>query len=68
MPAELAKAIDGLRYGWEHRQDPAAARATLAKILRAFTTSPHTRCLYRTTTVSQWVGHVLHAHPGEDPE
>ncbi len=43
-PAELAKAIDGLRYGWEHHHNPDAAHATLAKILRAFTTSPQTRC------------------------
>jgi hypothetical protein len=48
-PAELAKAIDGLRYGWEHLQDPDAARETLAKILRTFTTSTQTRCLNRTT-------------------
>ncbi|MFI7643402.1 hypothetical protein [Nonomuraea sp. NPDC049400] len=42
--AELGKVVDGLRYGWEHRQDPGAAQATLAKMLRAFTTSSDIRC------------------------
>lgn len=44
-PAELAKTVDALRYGWEHHQNPGTAQATLAKILRAFTTSPQTRIL-----------------------
>ncbi|MFG1858929.1 hypothetical protein ACGFJT_44340 [Actinomadura geliboluensis] len=42
--AELGKAVDGLQYGWEHRQDPNAAQTTLTKLLRAFTTSSNVRC------------------------
>ncbi|MGP4027163.1 hypothetical protein [Actinomadura sp. 3N407] len=42
--AELGKAVDGLLNGWEHRQDPSAAQTTLAKLLRAFTTSSNVRC------------------------
>jgi hypothetical protein len=42
--AELGKVVDGLRYGWEHRQDPGTAQATLANMLRAFTTSSDIRC------------------------
>jgi hypothetical protein len=43
-PAELAKAVDRLRYGWEHHRNPDEAQTTLAKILRAFSTSPQTKC------------------------
>jgi hypothetical protein len=38
-PATLEKIVNGLRFGWHHRQDPDAARARLAELMRAFITS-----------------------------
>lgn len=42
--AQLGKMVASLQYGWDHRQDPDAAQATLVKMLRAFTTSASIRC------------------------
>ncbi len=42
--AELSKAVNSLRFGWWRRQDPDAAAALLATLLRAFTSSPNVRC------------------------
>jgi hypothetical protein len=43
-PATLEKIVNGLRFGWHHRQDPDAARARLAELMRAFITSTQGAC------------------------
>jgi hypothetical protein len=43
-PAELEKAFNSLRFGWDRDRDPDVVQARLAKILRGFTTSSQTRC------------------------
>jgi hypothetical protein len=43
-PAELEKAVNSLRFGWDRDRDPDGVQSRLAKILRAFTTSSQTRC------------------------
>jgi hypothetical protein len=43
-PAELEKAVNSLRFGWDRDRDPDVVQARLAKILRGFTTSSQTRC------------------------
>lgn len=47
-PAQLEKAVNSLRFGWDRDRDPDVAQARLATILRAFTTSSQTKCLFQT--------------------